>query len=122
MEDYGGDGQWSNSIREMGFYPSIYGSNGSRVDTNKVAVITQIATGEMQSIALSMAGDIYIWGAFRDDKGRTFRNMPPPDDKRVRTGNKEMTKLEEDENQDWYHPPRSTQDCSGKAVKSIFSL
>ena len=74
------------------------------------AVITQVATGETQSLALSAAGDVYMWGTYKDNEGRKFRNMPPEDDKRTPTGNKDMAKLEEDDNPVYYHPPRGNQD------------
>ena len=70
----------------------------------------QIAAGETQSLALSTAGDVYMWGAYKDSEGRSFRNMPPPDDTRCVTGTKDMNKLEEDENPDWFRPPRGIQE------------
>lgn len=114
------DGAVPDRIR--GFYPSEFGPNGrteEMVDGNgrlipfkqrEEAVITQVATGETQSLALSAAGDVYMWGTYKDNEGRKFRNMPPEDDKRTPTGNKDMAKLEEDDNPVYYHPPRGNQD------------
>jgi len=105
-----------------GFHPSQYGPNGvtkDLLDANgaiipfekrKEAIITQVAAGETQSLALSSKGDVYFWGANKDNEGRGFRNMPPADDKRILTGNKDMDKLEDDDNPEYFKPPRGNQD------------
>ena len=109
--------------RVLGFVPSEYGPNGSTADLmeedgstvvpyarRREAVITQVAAGETQSVALSSAGDVYVWGTYKDNEGRKFRGVPPRDDRRTPTGYKDMTNLEEDEDPQWYHPPRGNQD------------
>lgn len=105
-----------------GFYPSQYGPNGKTdnlLDGNgrivpferrEEAKITQIAAGDTQSLALSTDGDVYMWGTYKDNEGRKFRNMPPKDDTRLATGNKDMTKLEDDDDPEWFKPPRGNQD------------
>ena len=105
-----------------GFYPSQYGPNGTTkkmldgdgrivpFKRREEANITQIAAGDTQSLALSTDGDVYMWGTYKDNEGRKFRNMPPKDDERLATGNKDMTKLEEDDDPEWFNPPRGNQD------------
>jgi len=105
-----------------GLHPSLYGPNGTTEDMldsggqivpferRKDASIVQVATGETQSLALSHKGDVYSWGALKDNEGRKFRNMPPQDDTRPATGNKDLANLEEDDDPKWYRPPRGNQD------------
>ncbi|KAL7544898.1 hypothetical protein ACHAWF_008266 [Thalassiosira exigua] len=105
-----------------GFHPSEYGPNGRTEDIvdgsggvvpfeqRKEAVITQIAAGETSSLALSTAGDVYMWGNYKDSEGRKLRHMPPKDDARVATGYKDMNMLEEDDKPIFYHPPKGNQD------------
>ncbi len=121
------DGALPNLVE--GFKPSVHGPNGKTKDTHdsfgklipfesrKEAVITQIAAGETQSAALSTEGDVYVWGAYKDNEGRTFRSMPPEDDTRLNTGNKDMDKLEDDDNPEYYKPPRGTQDWPSHIVE-----
>jgi len=112
------DGALPSEVR--GFYPSQFGPNGKTEDIldngqiipfekRNEAVITQIAAGETSSLALSTTGAVYMWGAFRDSKGRKFRSAPPKDDTRVVTGFKDMANLEEDDDPKYYHPPRGNQ-------------
>ncbi|EED91362.1 predicted protein [Thalassiosira pseudonana CCMP1335] len=113
--------------RVGGFYASEFGPNGRKkgvvaaaagddsaalvpFEQRKEANIVQIAAGETQSLALSTDGDVYMWGAFKDSEGRSFRNMPPQDDSRCPTGRKDMSTLEEDERPEWFQPPRGNQD------------
>ena len=121
------DGALPSEVK--GFYPSQFGPNGkteSMVDGNghllpfeerKEAVITQIAAGETQSVALSSEGDVYMWGTLKDNEGRKFRHMPPGDDTRTRTGFKDMDSLEDDEDPVYYHPPRGNQDWPSHVVQ-----
>mmetsp|Transcript_42184 Transcript_42184/g.76097 ORF Transcript_42184/g.76097 Transcript_42184/m.76097 type:complete len:601 (-) Transcript_42184:44-1846(-) len=113
------DGALPSEIK--GFYPSQYGPNGTDdlLDNNgqiipfvqrNEAFITQVATGETQSLALSTEGDVFMWGAYKDNEGRKFRSMPPKDDKRKATGHKDMANLEEDDRPEWFEPPRGNQD------------
>ncbi|KAL7536659.1 hypothetical protein ACHAXR_007318 [Thalassiosira sp. AJA248-18] len=113
------DGALPSEVK--GFHPSQYGPNGTTdliganggiipFEQRKEAVITQIAAGETQSLALSNAGDVYMWGTYKDNEGRKFRNMPPNDDNRDPTGNKDMDNLEEDDDPQWFQPPRGNQD------------
>ncbi|KAL7555318.1 hypothetical protein ACHAWF_018980 [Thalassiosira exigua] len=107
---------------KKGILPSQYGPNGVTKDMRDAngellpfeerpeAVITQIAAGETQSLALSTAGDVYFWGIYRDGEGRKFRNMPPKDDTRLATGNKDMDSLEDHDDPIYYYPPRGNQD------------
>ncbi|KAL3822815.1 hypothetical protein ACHAXA_005980 [Cyclostephanos tholiformis] len=121
-DEEGGNNGYSPS-RVMGFVPSAYGPNGRTADlteedgstvvafpSRREAVISQVAAGETQSVALSSVGDVYVWGAYKDNEGRKFRNVPPPDDVRTATGYKDMMKLEEDEKPEWYYPPRGNQE------------
>ena len=114
------DGALPSSV--TGFYPSQYGPNGvtsDMLDDNQQIIpfeqrkdefITQVAAGETQSLALSSTGNIYTWGTLKDNEGRKFRNMPPKDDKRPPTGNKNMNLLEEDDDPKYYQPPLGNQD------------
>ncbi|KAL9183189.1 hypothetical protein ACHAXT_004976 [Thalassiosira profunda] len=120
--DEGSLGWLATEEKEDGAIPDVYGPNGvtgDMLDANSQlipfeqrpeAVITQIAAGETQSMALSTAGDVYMWGTYKDDEGRKFRNMPPQDDTRTPTGNKDMNNLEEDDDPIYYQPPRGNQD------------
>lgn len=116
--------------RVQGFHPSAYGPNGAKAggvrdgsgkivpfEQRKEAAITQVATGETHSLALSAAGDVYMWGALKDNEGRKFRGLPPRDDTRVATGNQDMSKLEEDDKPEWFHPPRGNQDWPSHCVE-----
>jgi regulator of chromosome condensation len=107
--------------RVTGFIPSVHGPNGATDDlllvgavvpyaNRKEAIITQVAAGETQSIALSSTGDVYTRGTYKDNEGRKFRSIPPADDTRTSTGYKDMTNLEEDEDPQWYVAPRGNQD------------
>jgi regulator of chromosome condensation len=120
-EEGGNNGYSPNKV--LGFVPSAYGPNGRTEDLTeedgstvvpfskrREAVISQVAAGETQSVALSSAGDVYVWGTYKDTEGRKFRSVPPPDDDRTPTGYKDMTMLEEDDEPKWYHPPRGNQD------------
>jgi regulator of chromosome condensation len=99
-----------------GFYPSKYGPNRSSPSSassptkNNNVVITQIASGDTGSLALSSTGDVYMWGTYNDDENRKFRHMPPKDDKRTPTGYTDMNNLKEDDDPTWYYPPRGNQD------------
>ena len=106
-----------------GFVPSAFGPNSGKESAPPrvtsfeerkrqvgEATIVQIVAGETTSLALSEDGDVYMWGSYRDNEGRKFRHMPPRDDDRTPTGRKDMATLEEDEPEDWYHPPRGNQD------------
>jgi regulator of chromosome condensation len=119
-EEGGNNGFMPNRV--VGFIPSIHGPNGTTDDllldggaivpfaNRKEAIITQVAAGETQSIALSSTGDVYTWGTYKDNEGRKFRSLPPVDDTRTPTGYKDMTNLEEDEDPAWYVAPRGNQD------------
>jgi regulator of chromosome condensation len=120
-EEGGSNGDSPNKV--LGFVPSEYGPNGRTGDLieeggstvvpfsrRREAVISQVAAGDTQSVALSSAGDVYFWGTYKDTEGRKFRCVPPPDDDRAPTGYKDMAMLEEDDVPEWYHPPRGNQD------------
>ncbi len=111
------DGAFPSQV--TGFFPSKYGPNGSSSSSspssspsnaNNNVIITQIAAGETQSLALSSTGDVYMWGTYNDEENRKFRHMPPRDDTRTPTGYKDMNNLEEDDDPTWFHPPRGNQD------------
>ena len=109
------DGALPSEVK--GFHPSEHGPNGrtkeimaAPFEQRAEAVIAQVATGDTQSLALSVDGDVYEWGTMKDNEGRKFRNMPPADDPRPATGHKNMDNLEEDDSPEWYQPPRGNQD------------
>jgi regulator of chromosome condensation len=88
-----------------GFYPSQYGPNGKEgildehgnilpFHQRPEANILQVAAGTTQSLALSSAGDVYVWGSVRDSEGRNFREMPPVDDNRPRISSADLAKVE----------------------------
>jgi regulator of chromosome condensation len=116
------------------FVPSASGPNGGPSPTAMTfeqrkklvgeATIVQLAAGETTSLALSEDGDVYMWGSYRDSEGRKFRHLPPPDDDRTSTGRKDIKQLEDDEREEWYHPPRGNQDwpvhvCLEKKARDI---
>ncbi|KAL3771565.1 hypothetical protein ACHAWU_003740 [Discostella pseudostelligera] len=118
------DGAYPSKV--VGFFPSRFGPNGGSpppVDDSTMiidsttgkpkreeAIITLVAAGETQSLALSSVGDVYMWGTYKDTDNRSFKHMPPADDTRTPTGYKDMNKLEKNEDPMWYHPPRGSQD------------
>ncbi|KAL3777702.1 hypothetical protein ACHAW5_010340 [Stephanodiscus triporus] len=114
-------GYWPNKV--VGFVRSAHGptdddddgrgrggGGGGGGGREEAVVITQVAAGETQSLALSSSGDVYAWGTYKDSEGRNFRCLPPPDDTRPSTGHKDMSNLEEDEDPMWHVPPRGRQD------------
>eukprot|EP00560_Eucampia_antarctica_P004653 CAMPEP_0197836878 /NCGR_PEP_ID=MMETSP1437-20131217/30368_1 /TAXON_ID=49252 ORGANISM="Eucampia antarctica, Strain CCMP1452" /NCGR_SAMPLE_ID=MMETSP1437 /ASSEMBLY_ACC=CAM_ASM_001096 /LENGTH=599 /DNA_ID=CAMNT_0043443425 /DNA_START=12 /DNA_END=1811 /DNA_ORIENTATION=+ len=44
--------------------------------------IMQVATGNCQSVALSIKGNIYFWGSYKDKEGKQFRDLTPDNDSR----------------------------------------
>ncbi len=44
--------------------------------------IVSIATGDVHSLCLSSTGRVYFFGAYRDNDGKPYRDMPPRDDPR----------------------------------------
>lgn len=39
--------------------------------------IKWVATGDSHTLALSYSGNVYMWGAYKDKEGRSWRDIPP---------------------------------------------
>lgn len=88
-----------------GFYPSQHGPNGTdglldesgnilpflqRPEAN----IVQVYAGNTQSLALCSKGNVFTFGAVKDDEGRNFCFEPPKDDPRPTISPRDMAKVE----------------------------
>lgn len=96
-----------------GFHPSQYGPNGTDglldasgkllpFEKRPEANILQVAAGNIQSLALSSAGDVYSWGALRDNEGRNFREVPPDDDTRPTISPHDLAKVANGDEEEMY--------------------
>lgn len=76
----------SLSVKGTAYEPVLVstGKYGFLLPDGKVRneTILQVATGDCQSLALSLNGNIYFWGSYKDKEGKQFRHMTPENDVR----------------------------------------
>jgi regulator of chromosome condensation len=105
-----GPNRASSSSRNEGNNNGATSSSSSTTDPKEDVFIELIAAGNTQSFFLSSTGDVFMCGTYKDGETGKFRHLPPKDDTRTLTGYKDMSKLEEDDDPKFYHPPRWNQD------------
>jgi alpha-tubulin suppressor-like RCC1 family protein len=72
-------GDYTGDLQVKGFIPSKHAKNSTPVE-NEDDCIIKVVCGTIQTLCLSIHGNLYEMGCFRDYEDRKLRDPKPPDD------------------------------------------